>query len=135
VIMAAAVADYRPAVRAEEKIKKSNQPLSLRLEKNPDIISEIGKVNKGRILVGFAMETQNLLANAREKLERKRLDFIVANSLREEGAGFQTDTNIITVMDREGHTESLPKMTKVEAAGKILDRIGNAIIQKGKARK
>jgi len=123
IIKAAAVADYRPKVSSVEKIKKNQKTLSLELERNPDIIAEIGK-NKGRrVLVGFAMETQNLLANAREKLQKKNMDLIVANNLREEGAGFRTDTNIITIIDREGGTESFAKMTKSEAADKILDRI------------
>lgn len=135
IIKAAAVADYRPSVPAKEKIKKSSQSLSLRLERNTDIISEIGKIKGSRILVGFAMETQNLLDNAREKLKRKNLDFIVANSLREEGAGFQTDTNVITIIDRGGNAETLPKMTKIAAAVKILDRIKDAIPKKGKSKK
>jgi len=123
IIKAAAVADYRPKVSAVEKIKKNQKTLSLELERNPDIIAEIGK-NKGkRVLVGFAMETQNLLANARGKLKKKNMDLIVANNLREEGSGFRTDTNIITMIDREGRTESFAKMTKNEAAEKILDRV------------
>ena len=135
IIKAAAVADYRPAALAKEKIKKNIQPLSLRLERNPDIISEIGKIKGSRILVGFAMETQNLLANARDKLKKKNLNFIVANSLREEGAGFQTDTNVITIIDSRGNAESLPKMTKIDAAYKIFDRIKDAIRKKGKSKK
>lgn len=135
VIKAAAVADYRPAVLATEKIKKSKEALSLKLERNPDIIAQIGKIKGSRILVGFAMETQNLLANAREKLRQKKLDFIVANSLREEGAGFQTDTNIITIIHCNGNTESLPKMTKIDAAVQILDRIKDAIIKKNMSKK
>lgn len=135
VIKAAAVADYRPAIRSEEKIKKNNRPLSLTLERNPDIIAEIGKMKDSCILVGFAMETQNLLANARDKLARKKMDFIVANSLREEGAGFQTDTNIITIIDCNGNAEALPKMTKIDAAIQILDRIKAEIHRKGKNKK
>ena len=123
IIKAAAVADYRPKVQAAEKIKKDGKTISLELERNPDIIAEIGK-NKGkRVLVGFAMETQNLLVNAGEKLKKKNMDLIVANNLREEGAGFRTDTNIITIIDRSGKAESLDKMTKIEAAGAILDRV------------
>ena len=105
------------------------------MERNPDIIAEIGK-NKGkRILVGFAMETQNLLANAREKLKKKNMDLIVANNLREEGAGFRTDTNIITIIDRAGKTESLGKMTKIEAADAILDRVKKINGGKGRNKK
>ena len=135
IIKAAAVADYRPKVLAQEKIKENGKKISLELEKNPDIISEVGK-NKGRrILVGFAMETQNLLANAREKLKKKNMDLIVANNLREEGAGFRTDTNIITIIDRAGKTESLGKMTKIEAAGAILDRVKKIADGKGRSKR
>lgn len=123
IIKAAAVADYRPKISAEEKIKKDGKKLSLELERNPDIIAEIGKNKGNRVLVGFAMETQNLLANARQKLTKKNMDLIVANNLREEGAGFRTDTNVITIIDRTGQSESLGKMTKIEAADAILDRI------------
>jgi len=135
IIKAAAVADYRPKVTAKEKIKKDVKKISLDLEKNPDIISEVGKSKGKRLLVGFAMETQNLLANAREKLIHKNMDLIVANNLREEGAGFRTDTNIITIIDRSGKTESLGKMTKIEAAGVILDRIKKIIDGKGRNKK
>jgi phosphopantothenoylcysteine decarboxylase/phosphopantothenate--cysteine ligase len=135
IIKAAAVADYCPAVRAKEKIKKGSGPLSLTLERNPDIISEICKIKGDRIIVGFAMETQNLLASAREKLKMKNMDLIVANSLREEGAGFQTDTNVITIIDKSGKAQSLPKMTKIEAAEKILNRISDLTAKKGKSKK
>lgn len=134
IIKAAAVADYSPKELATEKIKKDKKTLSLELKNNPDIIADVGR-NKGRrILVGFAMETQNLLANAREKLKKKNMDLIVANNLREEGAGFRTDTNIITIIDRAGKAESLEKMTKIEAAGAILDRV-KKIIKKSNGKK
>jgi phosphopantothenoylcysteine decarboxylase/phosphopantothenate--cysteine ligase len=135
IIKAAAVADYRPKVQAVEKIKKDGKTISLELERNPDIIAEIGKNKGNRVLVGFAMETQNLLANAGEKLKKKNMDLIVANNLREEGAGFCTDTNIITIINREGKAESLEKMTKIEAAGAILDRIKKIISGKGTSKK
>jgi phosphopantothenoylcysteine decarboxylase / phosphopantothenate---cysteine ligase len=135
IIKAAAVADYCPAIRAKEKIKKNSGPLSLKLTRNPDIISEICKIKGDRIIVGFAMETQNLLANAREKLKIKNMDLIVANSLREEGAGFRTDTNVITIIDKSGKVQSLPKMTKVEAAEEILNRILVLTAQRGKSKK
>jgi phosphopantothenoylcysteine decarboxylase / phosphopantothenate---cysteine ligase len=134
VIKAAAVADYCPTVRAEEKIKKGNTRLSLQLTRNPDIISEICKIKGDRVIVGFAMETQNLLANAREKLKLKNMDLIVANSLREEGAGFQTDTNVITIIDKNGKARSLPRMTKIEAAEEILNRVSDLTAQKGKSK-
>lgn len=135
IIKAAAVADYRPKAIAKEKIKKDRKTISLELEKNPDIISEVGKHKGNRILVGFAMETQNLLENARGKLLKKNMDLIVANNLREEGAGFRTDTNIITMIDRAGDTESLGKMTKIEAAHAILDRVKKIAGKKIKSRK
>jgi phosphopantothenoylcysteine decarboxylase/phosphopantothenate--cysteine ligase len=82
------------------------------------------------VLIGFAMETQNLLANAAEKLKEKNMDLIVANDLKEEGAGFRTDTNIITIIDRTGKSESFGKMTKIEAAGEILNRVKKIINRK-----
>ena len=135
IIKAAAVADYRPKIVANEKIKKEGKTLFIELERNPDIIAEIGKNKGNRILVGFAMETQNLLTNARGKLVKKNMDMIVANNLRQEGAGFRTDTNIITVIDRAGKTESLEKMTKIDAAGAILNRIKKLISEKSKGKK
>jgi phosphopantothenoylcysteine decarboxylase/phosphopantothenate--cysteine ligase len=135
IIKAAAVADYRPKVFAREKIKKDDKPRSIQLERNPDIIAEIGQNKKNIILVGFAMETKDLLVNAREKLKNKNMDLIVANSLREEGAGFQTDTNKITILDREGDVQSLPVMTKIEAAEKILERVEVLLKKKGGSKK
>jgi len=123
IIKAAAVADYSPRTSAKEKIKKNKDTVFLELQKNPDIIAQVGKGKGDRILVGFAMETENLLHNAREKLKKKNLDLIVANHLREEGAGFRTDTNIITIIHRTGKTESFEKMEKIEAADVILDRV------------
>ena len=130
-IKAAAVADYRPKVVAVEKIKKDKGPASIELERNPDIIAEIGAKKKSCIVVGFAMETQNLLANAKAKLMKKNMDMIVANSLREDGSGFQADTNIITIMDKNGKTIALKKMTKIDAAQQILDHIKTLKIKKG----
>lgn len=123
VIKAAAVADYRPKEVSEEKIKKDTGPAAIDLIRNPDILAELGAKKASCLLVGFAMETEELLANARAKLAKKNLDMIVANSLREEGAGFQADTNIITILDREGRSLSFDKMTKIDAAQKILDHI------------
>jgi len=123
VIKAAAVADYRPKTIAEEKIKKDKGMKNVELEPNPDIIAEIGARKKNCVLVGFAMETQDLLTNARGKLLKKNMDMIVANSLREEGAGFQGDTNIITILDKNGQTIAFEKMTKIDAAHKILDHV------------
>jgi len=131
IIKAAAVADYCPKVMAVEKIKKDKKTLFLELERNPDIIAQIGKNKGNRVLIGFAMETQNLLANAAEKLKEKNMDLIVANDLKEEGAGFRIDTNIITIIDRTGKSEAFGKMTKIEAAGEILNRVKKIINRKG----
>ncbi|MHB8137651.1 MAG: bifunctional phosphopantothenoylcysteine decarboxylase/phosphopantothenate--cysteine ligase CoaBC [Smithellaceae bacterium] len=131
IIKAAAVADYRPKSLASEKIKKDKRLASIELTRNPDIIAAIGAKKKKGILVGFAMETQDLLANARIKLLKKNMDMIVANSLREEGAGFQTDTNIITIIDRNGKTLTLDKMTKIDAAHRILDHVKMLSRKKG----
>ena len=135
IIKAAAVADYRPKIFVKEKIKKDNKPRSIELERNPDIIAEIGQNKKNIVLIGFAMETKDLLANAREKLKKKNMDLIVANSLREEGAGFQTDTNKITIIDPEGVVQSLPVMTKIEAAEKIMERVEGLLKKKGGSKK
>lgn len=123
IIKAAAVADYRPKSEALEKIKKDQGLTGIELTRNPDIVAAVGAKKKKGILVGFAMETEDLLANARRKLIRKNMDMIVANDLREAGAGFKTDTNIITMIDRNGKTIALDKMTKKDAAHRILDHI------------
>ncbi|OPY15303.1 MAG: Coenzyme A biosynthesis bifunctional protein CoaBC [Syntrophus sp. PtaU1.Bin005] len=123
VIKAAAVADYRPAVRQDQKIKKKNEDLTVKLERNPDIIHEIGAKKEDRILVGFAMESEHLVEHAIGKMVAKNMDFIVANDVTKEGAGFQGDTNIITILDRDGEMQELPLMDKMEAAGVILDKV------------
>ena len=123
VIKAAAVADYRPAEVSPQKIKKKEGPLTIKLVRNSDIISEVGKQKGSRILVGFAMESENLIENAKGKLLAKNMDLIIANDLTQAGAGFQTDTNIIKILDRDGGIEELPIMDKTEAADHILDRI------------
>jgi phosphopantothenoylcysteine decarboxylase/phosphopantothenate--cysteine ligase len=123
VIKAAAVADYRPAVCEPEKIKKREGHLTIRLERNPDIISEIAHRKGDRILVGFAMESEHLIENARSKLIEKGMDFIVANDVTEPGAGFRGDTNVVRILDREGGVEAFPLMDKRDVAGVILDRV------------
>ncbi len=123
IIKAAAVADYRPAVRAAGKIKKGEGALTLSLERNPDIIQEIGQKKGDRLLIGFAMESENLLENALDKLRKKNMDYIVANMVTQEGAGFQSDTNIVTIIGRDGMREELPLMDKLEVADRILDKI------------
>jgi phosphopantothenoylcysteine decarboxylase/phosphopantothenate--cysteine ligase len=122
IIKSAAVADFRPSKRADTKIKKKSGPLTLTLERNPDILAEIGRIKEGRILIGFAMESENLVENAKAKLMKKNLDLIVANDVKQSGAGFQTDTNIVKILDRTGGIEELPLMNKMEVAGRILDR-------------
>jgi phosphopantothenoylcysteine decarboxylase/phosphopantothenate--cysteine ligase len=122
-IMAAAVSDYRPKQKETEKIKKSKSESVLDLQLNPDILAEAGKRKNSRILVGFAAETENLLQGAREKLEKKNLDLIVANDVTLPGAGFEVDTNIVKFLDRSGKVEELPLMTKDDLADRILDRI------------
>ncbi|MDO8446988.1 MAG: bifunctional phosphopantothenoylcysteine decarboxylase/phosphopantothenate--cysteine ligase CoaBC [Deltaproteobacteria bacterium] len=123
VVMAAAVADYTPVKVAFSKIKKSKEPLSLELAKTLDILSEIGQKKSKRLLIGFAAETENLVANAKKKLKEKNLDLIVANNLKEPGAGFGVDTNIVTIMDKNGSVEELPKMSKEDVAWIVLDRM------------
>ena len=123
IIKAAAVADYRPAVVSDEKVKKSDGELSIRLERTDDILGYLGQHKKaGQILCGFSMETQNMLENSRAKLVKKNLDLIVANNLKQEGAGFGTDTNVVTLITKDS-TEELPKMSKEEVAARLLDRL------------
>ncbi|MEZ4600348.1 MAG: bifunctional phosphopantothenoylcysteine decarboxylase/phosphopantothenate--cysteine ligase CoaBC [Syntrophotaleaceae bacterium] len=124
VIKAAAVADYRPVLRSGHKIKKSRgDRLTLELERNPDILGELGRMPGDRLLVGFAAETEALLDNARNKLREKNLDLIVANDVTREGAGFDIDTNIVRLLYRDGKVEDLPCMSKDRVAGVLLDRI------------
>lgn len=123
VIKAAAVADYRPRQRAGMKVKKDAAHLAIELERNPDILAEIGARKGGRVLVGFAAETQDLVVNAASKLTRKNLDLIVANDVSQEGAGFNVDTNIVKMLFRDGRIEELPIMGKDELAGIILERV------------
>jgi len=123
VIKAAAVADYRPCQRAQMKVKKSASQLTINLEKNPDILAEIG-ANKGdRLLIGFAAETEALVANATKKLAQKNLDLIVANDVSLAGAGFNVETNIVKLLFRDGSVEDVPIMAKHELAGIILNRV------------
>ena len=123
IIKAAAVADYHPAVTADEKIKKSDGNMSISLVRTQDILAYLGEhKRKGQFLCGFAMETQNLLENATDKLRRKHADMIVANSLRTAGAGFGTDTNVTTILTEDGRTE-LGLLSKEETANRILNEI------------
>ncbi|WP_302187162.1 bifunctional phosphopantothenoylcysteine decarboxylase/phosphopantothenate--cysteine ligase CoaBC [uncultured Ruminococcus sp.] len=122
VIKAAAVADFRPKRIADDKLKKADGMDSIELEPTKDILKELGKNKKNRFICGFSMETQNMTENSRKKLENKNLDMIVCNNLKVEGAGFQGDTNVVTVIDKTNITE-LGIMSKTEVADKILDRI------------
>lgn len=124
VIKAAAVADYRVKNVADHKIKKNDEELTLILEKNPDILKELGqKKQKGQVLVGFAAETQNLIQYAQSKLEKKNLDMIVANDVSKPQAGFNVDTNLIKLLKRDGSIEELPLMSKKDLAYIILNHV------------
>lgn len=124
VIKAAAVADYRVKNVADHKIKKNAEELTLVLEKNPDILKELGqKKQKGQVLVGFAAETQNLIQYAQSKLEKKNLDMIVANDVSKPQAGFNVDTNLIKLLKRDGSIEELPLMSKKDLAYIILNHV------------
>jgi len=123
VIKAAAVADYRPVVKEEKKLKKSAPSIMVELEKNPDILAELGGSKNNRILIGFAAETERLVENAQTKLKAKNLDLIVANDVSQEGSGFSSDSNQVKIIDQEGKIEDLPLLPKEEVAEWILDRL------------
>lgn len=121
-VMAAAVADYRPAAVSDEKIKKKDGDLSIPLARTPDILGTIGPQKEGQFLCGFSMETQNMLENSAAKLQKKNLDMVVANNLKVAGAGFGVDTNVVTFLTPDGARE-LPLMSKDDVADAILDEI------------
>jgi len=123
IIMAAAVSDYRPAAARTQKLKRGEGSLTLQLEPTPDILAELGREKGRSILVGFAAETTQLAESARAKLARKGADMIVANDVTQEGAGFDGDTNIVTIFLRDGREIPLPKLTKFEVANRILDQV------------
>ena len=123
-VMAAAIADYRPAKAAKDKIKKGDSGLTLKLECTPDIL---GSVKGNFIKVGFAAESSNLVGNAKQKLKQKGLDFIVANDITANDSGFGVDTNRVTTIDRQGKVDSLPLMPKREVADRILDKVGKLL--------
>jgi phosphopantothenoylcysteine decarboxylase/phosphopantothenate--cysteine ligase len=122
-IKAAAVSDYRPKRVAERKIKKEEAVPEVTLEPTPDILAEVGKRKGNRIVVGFAAETNDLLANAQKKLQRKHVDLMVANDVRQPGAGFDADTNLVKILDAQGGVEELPLLSKRAVADRILDRM------------
>ncbi|WP_419573202.1 phosphopantothenoylcysteine decarboxylase, partial [Pyramidobacter piscolens] len=122
VVKAAAVADYRPAVASENKIKKRDADMNLPLERTADILKYLGEHRADQFICGFSMETENLLENSRAKLAKKRVQMIAANSLKVAGAGFGADTNVLTLITANAETE-LPLMSKDEAAHRLLDEI------------
>lgn len=129
-VMAAAVADYRPAEYVDQKIKKKDGDNMLALERTTDILGSLaGRKRADQFICGFSMETEHMLENSRAKLEKKKLDLIAANNLRTEGAGFGTDTNVVTLISAE-HEIELPKLTKTDTAHRILDAIQQAQAEK-----
>ena len=123
IIKAAAVADYRPCRVAEEKVKKAGGQLEIEMERTDDILGFLGSHKRdGQFLCGFSMETENLVENSRKKLVKKNLDMIAANNLKEQGAGFETDTNIVTLIGKD-FQEDLPIMEKEQVASRLLDKI------------
>jgi len=130
IIMSAAIADYTPKKPAVNKIKKDESPtsgLTLELKPTSDILSDLGSKKNGAILVGFALETQNELANAKEKLRKKNLDLIVLNSTRDEGSAFGAETNVVTLIGKNGKVEKLSKMPKFDVATEILNRLAKLL--------
>jgi phosphopantothenoylcysteine decarboxylase/phosphopantothenate--cysteine ligase len=124
IIMAAAIADFRPKEVSPQKIKKKeHEAYIMELEKNPDILSELGQVKGDRILVGFAAETENVIQNARVKLHKKNADLLIANDVSQSGAGFEVDTNIVTIIGRRERIKKLPLMTKEDVANIILNQV------------
>lgn len=130
VIKAAAVADYRVCNQSIQKIKKTDNIFVLELEKNPDILAELGRLKTKQILIGFAAETENLIRHAVDKLQRKNADMIIANDVSQPGAGFNVDTNIVKLLYRDGRIEELTQMDKRHLAGLILDRICNNLLKR-----
>ncbi len=122
-VMAAAVADYRPAAVAADKVKKSDGEMSIPLVRTADILGSLGPAKTGQFICGFSMETRDMLAHSAEKLRRKNLDMIVANNLKDPGAGFGVDTNLVTFLTPDGGVRQLPLMSKAAVAGAILDEI------------
>jgi phosphopantothenoylcysteine decarboxylase/phosphopantothenate--cysteine ligase len=122
-IMAAAVADYRPVAPQTKKIKRTSEHMTLELESTPDILADAARGKGGRIIVGFAAETSEVARHARAKLESKQADLIVANDVTAEGAGFDHDTNVITLYARDGSEKAFPRMPKIDAAYRILDQL------------
>jgi len=132
VIKAAAVSDYRPVTVSKSKIKKGDLQQTLEMERTVDILREVGKKKGKRILIGFAAETDDLIANARKKLIEKNLDLIVANDVTQAGAGFGTETNQVRILYPSGETKNLPLLSKEEVSSSILDEVVRLLKQKKK---
>jgi len=133
IVMAAAVGDYRPVQASPQKLKKNARELHITLVDNPDILAQLGRSRrelKLQVLVGFAAETENLIANATEKLQKKNLDLIVANNLMQSGSGFGWDTNVVKIIDRSGAVNELPRLSKEQVADHVWDRIEQVIAEK-----
>jgi len=123
IIKAAAVADYRPAQKAENKIKKMPGDIVIPMERNKDILFELGKIKSNQILIGFAAETNDVIENAKAKILKKNLDMIVSNNVKLEGAGFKGSTNIVSFIKKDGEIRDLQLMTKENVAKELLDEI------------
>jgi len=123
IVAAAAVADFSPAESVGQKIKKKKVNFTMKLEPTVDIIAELGRRKGRKVLVGFSVETRDLIENSMKKLKKKNLDMIVCNDVTQAGAGFAVDTNIVAILDKAGGCEELPRLTKLEIANRILDRI------------
>ncbi len=132
VIKSAAVADYRPKHRSDRKIKKGESDLVIELERNPDILVSLGETKRQQVLVGFAAETNDVIKHALDKVQRKKLDFIVANDVTQAGAGFGTDTNVVHFIFPSGEVKDFPIMSKAEVARTILDQVKQLLKQREK---
>ena len=130
VIQSAAVADYKPKSYSDKKIKKKDSDLSIELCRNKDIAQELGKIKGDKVLVGFAAETNDVLENAAKKVKKKNLDFIVANDLTMQGAGFSTETNIVKIIEADGSIKEYPKLLKSEVGDIILDKVRDILENK-----
>jgi len=134
VIMAAAVSDFTPSKVSKEKLKRRNGKISIDLKSTPDILKKISKRKGNRVLVGFAVEIGKNVESAKEKLKEKNLDFIVLNDITQKGAGFGVDTNIVTIIDKDGRVTDYPLMKKIEVANMILDRMAQVATQKKRSK-
>ncbi|HHJ52588.1 MAG TPA: bifunctional 4'-phosphopantothenoylcysteine decarboxylase/phosphopantothenoylcysteine synthetase, partial [Caldithrix abyssi] len=133
---AAAVADYTPARIREHKIKKNNNGLTLELKRTTDIIKKLGEMKTRQFIVGFSVETESVIAHSVQKMQTKNMDMIVVNNPLEKGAGFATDTNRVTMIERDGGREDLPMLSKLEVADRILEKVARMIsVKDGNNRK